>query len=241
MIHSLRRLGVTELWVRWPDLDFLDAQVNLRVGELRHDVYLQLKNDFMAAQNSTVCVSQYVKYCELISSMAIELLSDRQNGLGVFASALFDSNPDLFDHCANVSFLAMTLGLRMEGYIIKERQRVASSDPGNLTNLGVGAMLHDIGKLQLPSTLHEHEPMNGELSDQYCEHPRRGARMIHERVGADRPQRGDTPSSALRRRRFPGYVLRDQTPQERPPARPRHSHLPADRGGVRRLRQSLPR
>lgn len=184
MIRSLRRLGITEVWVRWPDLDFLDAHVNHKVSKLRNDVYGQLKHDFNAAQSMTVCVSQYVRYCELISALAIELLADRQNGQGVLASALFDGNRDLFDHSANVCYLALTLSLRMEGYVIAERQRLGATAADNLTNLGVGAMLHDVGKLQLPSTLTDHEPMECEPSLAYREHPRRGCRMIHERVGA---------------------------------------------------------
>jgi hypothetical protein len=184
MIRSLRRLGVAEVWVRWPDLDFLDAQVNLHISKLRHDVYGQLKSDFQAAQGLTVCIGQYVRYCDLISALAIELLADRQNGQGAFASALFDGSRDLFDHCANVCYLALTLGLRMEGYVISERRRLRATAADNLTNLGVGAMLHDVGKLQVPSTLSEHEPMEAPCSPAYREHPQRGCRMIHERVGA---------------------------------------------------------
>ena len=184
MICSLRRLGVREMWVRWPGLDFLDEQVNHHVTQLRQDVYRQLKTDFQAVQTLTVGVGDYARYCDLISTLAIELLSDRQNGLGMYSSALFDGDPGLFGHAANVTYLALTLSMRMEGYVIQERRRAGAKAADNLTNLGVGAMLHDIGKLQLPSTLSEHEPMSGQPSAAYGEHPRRGCRMIHDRVGA---------------------------------------------------------
>ncbi|MFW6154277.1 MAG: HD-GYP domain-containing protein [Planctomycetota bacterium] len=182
MIATLARLGVHQAWVRWPSLDFLDARIDRRVTDLREDVYALLKADFQAAQATTVGVGQYVRYCATISNLVCDLLSAGHAGGGVQTAALFDHDYGLFDHSAAVAYLALTLALRLETYLVRERRAAGAVAACDVTNLGVGAMLHDVGKLQLPRTMDHHEPLDGPPSKAYASHPRRGFTMMGERI-----------------------------------------------------------
>ena len=182
MIATMARLGVRQAWVRWPSLDFLDARIDRRVTDLRGDVYALLKADFQAAQVATVGVGQYVRYCSTISDLVCDLLSAGQTGGGVQTAALFDHDQGLFNHSAAVAYLSLTLALRLETYLVRERRAAGAVAACDVTNLGVGAMLHDVGKLQLPSTMGIHEPLDGPPSKAYASHPRRGFAMIGQRI-----------------------------------------------------------
>ncbi|NLF29411.1 MAG: HD domain-containing protein [Planctomycetes bacterium] len=182
MIATMARLGVRQAWVRWPSLDFLDSRIDRRVTALRGDVYELLKADFQAAQATTVGVGQYVRYCSAISNLVCDLLSAGHAGGGVQTAALFDHDHGLFNHSAAVAYLALTLALRLETYLVRERRAAGAVAACDITNLGVGAMLHDLGKLQAPSTVDVHEPLDGPPSKAYASHPRRGFTMIGERI-----------------------------------------------------------
>ncbi len=182
MIATMARLGVHQAWVRWPSLDFLDARIDRQVTDLRGDVYELLKTDFQAAQAQTVGVGQYVRYCSTISNLVCSLLSAGHTGGGVQTAALFDHDHGLFSHSAAVAYLSLTLALRLETYLVRERRAAGAVAACDVTNLGVGAMLHDVGKLQLPSTVDIHEPLDGPPTKAYASHPRRGYSMIGERI-----------------------------------------------------------
>jgi HD-GYP domain-containing protein (c-di-GMP phosphodiesterase class II) len=182
MIQTLQRLGVPRMWIRWPSLDCLDSRIHSRVPDLRSDVYELLKKDFESSQTATVGVGQYVTYCTTISDMVIELLSTGKNGGGVQTAALFDHDRSLFSHSATVAYLSLTLGLRLEVYLVRERRAAGAVAACDVTNLGVGAMMHDLGKLQIPSTLAVHEPLDEPPTRLYASHPGRGFGMIRDRI-----------------------------------------------------------
>lgn len=179
MIANLRRLGVQSMWVNWPSLDFLDDIVDMEAERLRRDVFLALKRDFESCQALTVGITQYMRYRDMVGRLIAQLVGHEGHSASAQTAGLYDQAQDIFSHSANVTYLSLTLGLRMENYIARQRIHSGSRD---LTNLGVGAMLHDIGKLQLPSTQALHEPLRTAPTPAYAEHPRKGYAMIRARV-----------------------------------------------------------
>lgn len=184
IIASLKRLGVPSMWVRWPGLDFVDSMVSQKVENLRRDVFTALKQDFEACQAITVGVAHYMRYRGLVCQLIIELLRQDQSGCGVQTAGLFDRGQGLFSHCANVTYLSLTLGLRIEDYIVRERRWAARNIARDLTNLGIGAMLHDIGKLDAPPPPGPEGNSTEQTWKAYLQHPYRGYEMIRDRVSA---------------------------------------------------------
>ncbi|WP_224982873.1 HD-GYP domain-containing protein [Geomonas agri] len=100
----------------------------------------------------------------------------RQEGMPlVVLAALRDSDEYTFTHCANVCILnlAQAMALGIEGQQLKD--------------VGVAAMLHDIGKLFVPEEIIN---KNGRLTDEEFEaikqHPVRGARYLMDIPGVPR-------------------------------------------------------
>jgi HD-GYP domain-containing protein (c-di-GMP phosphodiesterase class II) len=66
-------------------------------------------------------------------------------------SVLGSIDDALLRHSAEVSILALMLGLRLDGYLVDQRKKhMNSRHAKDVVNLGIGCMLHDVGELQLP-------------------------------------------------------------------------------------------
>jgi HD-GYP domain-containing protein (c-di-GMP phosphodiesterase class II) len=57
------------------------------------------------------------------------------------------------EHATAVAQLSLSLGIRLERYLIEQRRRLSIEHAREVVNLGVGGMLHDIGKAKLPEPL----------------------------------------------------------------------------------------
>ncbi len=185
MIHRLRQLGVSELWIHHDALADLDAHISPRLPMLRQQVYAHIKNDFAHMSATTVTTTQVQSYRKAIIELVLELVGNLK--VAGLTDMLFTTGETIFSHCANVAYLATLIGLELETYIISERKRLALDHARDLTALGLGAMLHDLGKVTLPTdlrTMHEthwkrsDQPMNPDLYKNYQQHVVAGYRML---------------------------------------------------------------
>lgn len=180
MIARLRKLGVTELWVHHDATADLDTILNPRLSEKRLAVYARMKSDFADMSNQTISLSQVHEYrqsimdliCELISSQAVAGLTDQ----------LFSRQGRLFSHCANVAYLSLLMGLELKPYIIKLRTKLDAEHARDITNLGLGAMMHDLGKVTLPHENRDSHEIHREpgkpAPDGYDQHPLNGYNLL---------------------------------------------------------------
>ncbi len=182
LIARARQLRVRQVWVKHPLLDDLDHMLITKIPEHRRKIYETVKQGFDELQHRAITTEDYRRYCSVIADLINDLLG-RDSPAGELAERLFGESNDLSGHCANVAYLATTIGLHLETQVIRERQRTASARAaGDLTALGVGAMLHDIGKLQLaPEILQQHEIMAKRHPD-YAQHVTTGWQMLRHRV-----------------------------------------------------------
>lgn len=98
--------------------------------------------------------------------------------------------PDAYlsDHMANVFHLAMTLGAKLHHYVVSERRRLTYCRDLSMTlaqslmPLGIGAMYMDLGMAELADLEQKDDPLTPADWKRIREHPRRGARMLPERM-----------------------------------------------------------
>ncbi len=185
MINRLRQLGVSELWIHHDALTDLDTHFSPRLPLLRQQVYARIKNDFASMSATTVTTTQVQSYRKAIIDLVMELVGNLK--VAGLTDMLFTGGETIFSHCANVAYLATLIGLELETYIISERKRLALDHARDLTGLGLGAMLHDLGKVTLASdlrTMHQThwrrtgDPINPELLKNYQQHVVAGYRML---------------------------------------------------------------
>jgi HD-GYP domain-containing protein (c-di-GMP phosphodiesterase class II) len=89
----------------------------------------------------------------------------------------------LMSHSTNVCYMALLLGMRLERYLIEERQFKTARDAKDLQHLGLGCLLHDVGKMHIPAEI-LNKP--GRLTREEMEvmklHPVYGHEMVKGRV-----------------------------------------------------------
>lgn len=106
----------------------------------------------------------------LVERMSEAFTADRDVIMNLIM--LQDHDQDMYHHPLNVLVLSMLLGSS------------AGLDPATLRLLGLGALLHDIGKVQVPSTiLLKTTPLSGPEQALFQRHPRYGNELVQKVAG----------------------------------------------------------
>ncbi len=151
-IKRLRSLRISSIWVQYPDLDFLDEILDPELTRKQQELYGALKEQFGAGQKIGLAKVDYNFYVQQVSQLFSRILTG-QGKSSLFISELYGESNDIFLHGTTVAYLALLIGMRLENYLIHERPRLSIHLATDLTQLGVGCLLHDIGKLNFPKEL----------------------------------------------------------------------------------------
>lgn len=151
-IGRLRSFNISHVWVKYPGLDFLDELLDPQLVEQQKELHKMLKDQFSDAQDLGLNKIDYNDYVNLMAAMFKTLLSDT-NKSSLFVTELQGESEDIFLHGISVASIALLIGLRLESYLLRSRPNLPPLMALDLTQLGVGAMLHDMGKLRLPEEI----------------------------------------------------------------------------------------
>jgi len=151
-INRLRELRVPSVWVNYPGLDFLDELLDPELVRQQQELYGTLKEQFTEAQGLGLDKIDYQQYVQKTSDLFRTLLSENSRS-AMFIAELQSEADDIFAHGTVVASIALLIGLRLESYLIRARPNLPPTLAGDLTPLGVGCLLHDMGKLALPEEL----------------------------------------------------------------------------------------
>lgn len=170
MLHKLARLGITRVWVEHDATSDLDHLINARPSEALNKAFNTLKEDFAAMSARTVSAGSLQTYRQVIMELVCELIANRD--VACLTEQLIGGTGELFTHAANVAYLSVLVGIDLETYIVHQRQRLGSEHARDITALGMGAMLHDIGKVGLEpdaGRVHEMDTLDDGTTDEQRE------------------------------------------------------------------------
>jgi hypothetical protein len=153
-LTTLGEAGVEECWVQDPRLNEL-APTLLDQFPAHRKTLAFLQTTFLACREQGTLQVQRLACMDLVKLLLSSLRRCHSHNL--ILQGLTTGFPDLVQHSLNVCITSLALGLRLEHYIAKERPTLTHSHAIDLVNLGVGALLHDIGFILLP----EHYSQNG--------------------------------------------------------------------------------
>lgn len=150
LLGQLKRFGVERAWVDHDATADMDKKIKLGPSPAHRAAYERLKGSIRDLSAKTISAGDMLAYrqvvmdmvCELMGNPALATLTERLSHAGEGA---------MFRHGANVAYLSVLVGLQMECYIIQQRGKLAPENAKDLTALGIGAMLHDVGKIAEPS------------------------------------------------------------------------------------------
>jgi len=180
VIAGLRKLGTTQVWVEHHLTRDLDEAVNPEVLRVKLAVYNHLKEDLGQLAGQAITNTHIGTYRRAIIDMVKALVAHRS--FAGLADRIFDTDARLVSHCTNTAYLATIVGLQLESYVVSERPKVPEKRARNLVNLGLGAMLHDVGKVRLDAedaSRHEVlQPLEEGETSTYDTHPMLGYEML---------------------------------------------------------------
>ncbi len=181
IIAGLRKLGSNQVWVEHYLTRDLDQAVSPEVLRVKLAVYNHLKEDLGQLAGRSITNANIGTYRRAVIDMVKELVAHRP--FAGLADQIYDADARLVSHCANTAYLATLVGLELESYVVSERPKVPEKRARNLVNLGLGAMLHDVGKVRLDAEdADRHEvlqPLEEGEPSTYETHPMIGYEMLH--------------------------------------------------------------
>jgi HD-GYP domain-containing protein (c-di-GMP phosphodiesterase class II) len=147
-VDRLRDIGIPEIWIRYPRLGTISRFVSPGVMAARACMAGEVATAFDAAGKTMHARLDFNAYRRAMGALMQKLIANTESA--IFVSELVDSGRPAVRHGANVGFISVLMGLRLGFYLLRERKRLPAMLAKDVTNLGVAAMLHDIGMTRLP-------------------------------------------------------------------------------------------
>lgn len=182
-IRRLEEMNVQAVWVRYPGLDDIARFIDPDIDASARGVARQLERACDAVVNSGLAKLEFGAFRAAVAGLLQSLIKNPGA-----AFLLQDLGPGTFEarHAANVCLTSLLLGVKLEQYVIRERRRLPPSQAKDVTNLGVGAMLADIGMLMLPREVRDRFAATGDEEDE--------AFQAHIKLGFDAVKEWADPS-----------------------------------------------
>lgn len=162
--QRLRRLGVDEVFIEDDQLDDVEPHLTLK-PRTREQAYDTVKSIRHCIETNRLLQVENVR--TLIQRMISDLVGENEV-LG-YLSDVKGYDEYTFHHSVNSTILALVLGMHSG---LKE---------GSLTELGLGTLVHDIGKLKIPTEiLNKKGPLTAEEFDEIKRHPTYGYEILRK-------------------------------------------------------------
>lgn len=185
VIARLRAMGVAYLYVDFPDLDDLDRQLAPLLSPQRQALYAKMRQTIESCQRRVRPAIPYLEYYNATRALITTLLCQGPHPLYLDMMARCGEEDEVA-HATAVAHLSLLLGIKLQEYLIEQRPRLLPQQARDTVNLGVAAMLHDLGKFQLPQALWHCSEVKPPATREelYCwqSHPRIGHELIRESV-----------------------------------------------------------
>lgn len=181
MIAKLRETGIREIWIRYPGLNDVRNSASPLVASAGYQVARLVDATFTAASTSASVRLDYNAYRAAVTGL-LEKLSLHPRTT-VFLDQMAGHGCASVRHASAVCFISLLMGLRLEPWLVRHRAKLDASRAREIANLGVGAMLHDVGMLALPESVRERWAMEEDLSDAaFREHARLGFERVKNEI-----------------------------------------------------------
>lgn len=162
-ISALCEFRIGSVWIKYPPLEHLARFVNPRIVTEHARLTGLLAEGFDAVSRDSrapLAFDQYGSAIRRLLGVFIDIPT-----AALFVQSMATDDKPLLSHSSNVCFLSLLLGLKLEGYLVAQRSRVNPHRAMRIENLGLGAMLHDTGMLQLAPNVLAKFNADGDVDD----------------------------------------------------------------------------
>lgn len=181
LVPRLIELGVREVWIRYRPLEFLEELIDEGLDEHQREVYAHVRQNFERVMNGASLNMDASHFQSSISSLFDYLKASSAGSVLLQKLDAYDNY--LMSHSTNVCYLALLLGMKLDWYLIEERQFKSAKDAKDVQLLGLGCLLHDVGKMKIPQEiLHKPGGLTKAEMDIVKMHPIYGHEMVKGQV-----------------------------------------------------------
>ena len=234
LIPRLKQLGILEVWVRQRGLEFLEEIIDEGLADRQREVYIHVRQNFEAIMRDATVELDMVHFQSSIQDLFNFLKSSSASNVLLQKLDAFDNY--LLSHSTNVCYLALLLGMKLERYLIDERCHKSAHQAKDLQLLGLGCLLHNVGKLRIPKEiLNKPARLTPEEMDVMRTHTSLGYEMAQGKHAGPCGPGGAESSPAFQRLRLSQPDQRRHWRGDAAAGRPAHSHFFANRHHRQRL------
>ncbi|HEX8877474.1 MAG TPA: HD domain-containing phosphohydrolase [Phycisphaerales bacterium] len=180
-IAKMREIGLREVWVKYPRLAHLSEYISPQIVTACSELAGQVGRALDSVMNTAHARLDYSSYRRAVSSL-IEKFCEHPKA-ALYVTEIGESGSAALRHASNVCLLSVLMGLKLDFYLVHERPRLPASVAKDVANLGVGAMLHDVGMVRLPPAARARwDATQDETDPAFREHVQIGFNLIHEQI-----------------------------------------------------------
>lgn len=147
-LRRLLELRVKQLWIRYPALDQVMKYVSPDVVLQQHQVATLVGRTLERVRDGQFAELDFKVYADSVRQM-VSKLAEAEAAALLISDVVAGETP-LALHSGAVCFVSLLMGLKLEAYLIDQRPKVSPAAARNVENLGVGALLHDLGMQRVP-------------------------------------------------------------------------------------------
>ncbi len=151
IIARLVEFDIRCVWIDFPDLEEIDSRINTKLAVDHMALFQELRGAVSRFKRRVVLEMNFTDYRRAIEKILYDIVSDPDHQ--VLTNNLADCGTEMAGHMANCCYMSLLLGAHMSGYLRRQRKALPPRVAEDTHRLGLGAMLHDIGKAELPEHL----------------------------------------------------------------------------------------
>ncbi len=177
-IARLKDLGVAAIWIECDGVDEVADKINDVVVERRQDLTCFLLNTTDAIQQGRGKGKLLAAHFQSkVGALLDEIMDDPTHepivsGVGADCGLLIP-------HLTNCCYLCLLLGTHLSGYVRDQRKRMSVRMAEDVRELGIGAYVHDLGKVQLSDKAQKTNALSRNAADaEYRSHVTKGAELF---------------------------------------------------------------
>lgn len=182
-IDRLREIDLRDLWIQYPGIKFVAETVCPEIFRSHARLAGMVTSAFEEISITGHAQLDWRPYRRAIASL-LDHLVRRPKAALFMQELLSDPASPAARHATNVCFISILMGLRLDDYLVAERARLSAVKARDVTNLGVGAMMHDVGMLHLDEeTLDRWNRTHDERDPAWRAHVKLGYHAVKGAIG----------------------------------------------------------
>ena len=177
LIVKLKELNVHEFWIEYPDTEQIKRFVSPAVLHQQSNLIGTVADLFENVHRQAYASLDFGHYRRTLQGLIETLVRDPM--AASYIVELGGRHESDLRHSSEVCFLSLLLGLKLQGYLVKQRKRLKPKDAQSVVSLGLGAMLHDIGMTTLNEQVRDrYERTRDETDPHWRRHVVAGHKMV---------------------------------------------------------------